>query len=98
MGALHDAQVLLHHVIRQDAVGQLLRIVQLGLDPVGKERDHLHAAFVQLLVVGGVGQAEGGQDAGKHQRHGQRQNQRALRDAKQGHDIGKRRLFRLVMA
>ena len=76
MGALHDAQVLLQHIVRQHAVGKLLRIIQLGLDPVGKEGDHLHAAFVQLLVIGGVGQAEGGQDAGEHQRHGQRQNQR----------------------
>ena len=73
--ALHDAQVLLHHVVRQDPVGQLLRVLQLSLDPVGKEGDHLHAAFVQLLVIGGVGQTEGGQDAAEHQRHGQRQNQ-----------------------
>ena len=71
----HIPQALLKDVIRQHTEGEGLDVLQFPLDSVRKQGDQLGPAVVQLLVIGRVGNAHGGQRNGKHQQHGRHQDQ-----------------------
>ena len=71
----HNRQIFLQGVVGEDAITDGLKILQVTLDLIGKQRDHLGTALVQPLIIGLHGNAQGSHGCGAHQRNGQQQNQ-----------------------
>ena len=71
---LHDGEILLQNVIGQNPVGQRFDVFRFSLNFAREERNHLQAALIQPLVIGGERNPLRAERTRTGQNHGEQKN------------------------